>query len=358
MIKKFKIILLIIMLGLITSGCSLNFDTGTGSGSTSSASDGGVFRSLDKGNSWEQKVLISDVSRARSFSGVDIISLSLDPSDNKAIYAGSSGNGLFYSYDGAESWRVAFSLGKVNVNSVAVDPADKCVIYAAVANKVFKSEDCSRTWAQIYFDNDIKAMVSSLVINHASSNNIFIGTSRGDIIKSSNKGSSWRVLDRFDSQVDKIVISPVNSKVILAGTTGKSVFRSIDGGDKWESLAPRLEAFEGSNRFRDLVMVKSEKAMILLATNHGLLRSADDGASWSKIELLTAEEEAEIHAVAVNPDDSEEIYYTTGTTFYHSLDGGKNWISRKLPTGRAGARLLLDPRNPAIVYLAASQVRK
>lgn len=350
--------LLLPLVALTLSGCSLNFNTGTGSNSTSSASDGGVFRSLDKGNSWEQKVLISDVSRARSFSGVDIISLSLDPGDNKAIYAGSSGNGLFYSYDGAESWQVAFSLGKVNINSVAVDPANKCVIYAAVANKVFKSEDCSRAWAQIYFDNDVKAMVSSLVIDHASSNNIFIGTSRGDIIKSSNKGLSWRVLDRFDSQVDKIVISPVNSKVMLAGTTDKSVFRSIDGGNKWESLAPKLKAFEGSNRFRDLVMVKSEKAIIFLVANYGLLRSADDGASWSKIELLTAEEEAEIHAIAVNPDDAEEIYYTTGTTFYHSLDGGKNWISRKLPTGRAGARLLLDPRNPAIVYLAARDFKR
>jgi len=356
--KQFlKVILLLPLMALTLSGCTLSFGTNSGTSSTNVA-DGGVFKSLNKGENWAQKVLIQGVNTKRSFSGIDIISLSLDPGDNKAIYAGSIGNGLFYSYDGAESWQVATGLGKVSITNIAVDPGNKCVIYAATANKVFKSEDCSRTWSQVYFDNDLKSVVSSLIINHESSNNIFIGTSNGDIIKSSDFGASWRVADRFDSQVEKIIISPVNSKIMFAGTTAKGVFRSIDGGDKWEKLADKLEAFDGSNRFRDLVMAKTEKAIIFLATNYGLLKSADDGNTWSKIELLTAEDEAKIYSIAVNPNDADEIYYVTGTAFSHSSDGGKSWTSKKLPTSRAGFKLLIDPKNSAIVYLAARKVNK
>jgi len=350
--KQFlKVIMLLPLMALTLSGCTLSL--GTGSSTSSNAADGGVFKSLNKGVSWAQQASIQGVNTKRSFSGVDIISLALDPSDNKAIYAGSIENGLFFSYDGGEGWQVATGLGRVSVTNVAVDPANKCIIYASAANKVFKSGDCSRTWAQVYFDNDLKAVISSLVINHSNSSNIFIGNSNGDIIKSSDSGVSWRALDRFDSQVDKIVISPVSSKIMFAGTKTKGIFRSTNGGEAWEKLAGKLEAFDGTNRFRDLVIVKAEKDNIFLATNYGLLKSTDDGNTWSKIELLTVEEEAIIYSIAVNPLDANEIYYATGTTFYHSLDGGKNWISKKLPTSRAGFKLLLDPKNPAIVYLAA-----
>ncbi|MBU0722474.1 hypothetical protein KKA93_03400 [Patescibacteria group bacterium] len=352
-----KLFLLLPLTVLMLSGCTLSFGTGS-STSSGNALDGGVFKSLNKGANWTQKALIQSVNAKKSFVGIDIISLGLDPSDNKAIYAGSFENGLFYSYDGAESWQVAAGLNKVSITNIAVDPADKCVIYATAGNKVFKSDDCSRAWTQVYFDNDLKAIVSAIVIDYASSNNIFIGTSNGDIIKSSDRGASWRALARLDSYVGKIVISPVSSKIMFAGTTAKGISRSTDGGDKWEKLADKLEAFDNSNRFRDLVIAQAEKATVFLATNYGLLKSVDDGNTWLKIELLTAEKDAKIYSIAVNPNDANEIYYTTDTTFYGSSDGGKNWTSKKLPTSRVGAKLLLDPKNPAIVYLAAKQVKK
>jgi len=354
-IKLLRVLILLPLMVLTLSGCTLSL--GTGSGTSSSALDGGVYKSLNKGASWTQQTGILGVNAKRSFSGIDIISLAVDPSDNNTIYAGSLDNGLFYSYDGALGWQIATGLGKVSVTNIAVDPADKCLIYATAANKVFKSDDCSHTWAQVYFDDDLKAIVSSLVIDHSSSSNIFIGTSNGDIIKSSDRGASWRALGRLENQVDKIVISPVSSKIMFAGTTSKGIFRSADGGEKWEKLADKLAAFDGSNRFRDLVIAKSDKAIIFLASDYGLLKSTDEGNTWSKIELLTAEAEAKIYSIAVNSGDAKEIYYTTATTFYHSLDGGKNWISKKLPSSRAGFKLLLDPKNPATLYLAVRRVK-
>jgi len=352
-----KLFVLLPLAALMLSGCTFSF--GTSSGTTSAnLSDGGVYKSVNKGLNWAQKSLIQTVGSKKGFSSIDIISLGFDPSDNKAIYAGSSENGLFYSYDSGESWQVATSLGKVTVTNIAVDPANKCLIYATANNKVFKSEDCSRTWNQVYYDNDPKTIINSLVIEHADSKNVFIGTSNGDVIKSSDKGASWRALDRFNSEVHKIVINPINSKIMFAGTKAKGIFRSANGGETWESLSGKLENFDGSNRFRDLTISGANTAVVFLATNYGLLKSTDNGDTWSKIQLLTAEAEAKIYSIAVNSSNVDEIYYATGTTFYRSLDGGKNWSSKKLPTTRVGYKLLLDFKNPAIVYLAANKIKK
>ena len=100
--NKNKLFLLSIMLFLvlILSGCSISLKTNEGGGN-----DGGVFRSADKGDRWAQKVLIPTISgRPRSIGGLNVVSLAMDPSDNKAIYLGSEDNGLFYTYDRGENW--------------------------------------------------------------------------------------------------------------------------------------------------------------------------------------------------------------------------------------------------------------
>jgi photosystem II stability/assembly factor-like uncharacterized protein len=354
--KFLKILFLSLGMMLILSGCTIGFNTGTGSIS-GSVSDGGIFRTLNKGTTWEQKTLIQGINGPKSFASINIITLALDPSDNKAIYAGSPDNGLFFSYDGADSWQVASNLGKIYIASLAIDPVNKCIIYAASANKVFKSNDCSRTWAQVYFDTDLKVAVTSLLVDFSNNNTVFMGTSRGDIIKSSDQGLSWRALNRLDSQVDKIIINPVNPKIIFAGTNSKGVFRSSDGGNTWLSLDDKLKALNSARGFRDLVIVKADKTTVFLAINNGLIKSTDDGNTWSRLELLTPENDVKINALAVNPFKSDEIYYVTDTTFYRSLDGGKNWTSKKLPTNRAGVKLLIDPKNTSIIYLAVKSLK-
>jgi len=55
--------------------------------------------------------------------------------------------------------------------------------------------------------------------------------------------------------------------------------------------------------------------------------------------------------MAVNPQNTQEIYYVTNTTFYRSLDGGENWKTIKMPTSAIGWKLLIDPKEPNIIYL-------
>ncbi len=353
-----KLILSILLMTLTLSACSINLGPGTGS-SSSNALDGGLFRSMNKGTNWQQKTAILTVGAKQSFAPLDIISLASDPQDNKAIYAGSAGNGLFYSYDGGESWQFARTLGKVSVANIAVDPNNKCILYATVANKVYKSIDCSRNWSVIYFDTALKVAITTLAVESGNSHNIYIGTSRGEIIKSSDQGDNWKTLYRFSGQVSKIMMSPADNKNIFAATAG-GIFRSVDSGLNWVSLEDKLKDLKGGKAFRDWTMTKAAQPIIFLATKYGLLKSTDYGDSWSKIELITPTPKTAviINAIAVNPLDANEIYYATDTTFYRSLDGGKTWNSMKLPTSRAGLKLLIDQKNPSIIYLTTRQLKK
>ena len=60
--------------------------------------------------------------------------------------------------------------------------------------------------------------------------------------------------------------------------------------------------------------------------------------------------------MALNPQNADEVYYITNTTFYRSLDGGKNWTT-KLLTSRVGSDLSVDPKDGNLIYLGVKTVK-
>lgn len=346
--KRIKYNLVLLTGMVLLSGCSI----GVSNSNTNSGADGGMWKSGSQGETWSQKVLVPTASgKPKAIAGLNFNSLVMDPNDHYALYAGTQDNGLYYSYDAGENWQEAISIGKIDIKSIAIDPKAKCTIYVASKNKVFKSIDCSRTWSQIYFDTDLTVTVNSIVIDHYDSSTIYIGTSRGDIIKSSDRGGSWRATGRFDGRIQKIVIAPGDSRIIFAGTDKEGLNRSNDGGNTWEDLSKTLKEFKDSSSFKDLAISESKPGFIILASKYGLVKSSDYGDTWAKIELLTPEKDAIINAMAISPKNENEIYYVTNTTFYRSLDGGQNWATKKLPTSRAGGEIIVDPQDAKIIYL-------
>jgi photosystem II stability/assembly factor-like uncharacterized protein len=64
----------------------------------------------------------------------------------------------------------------------------------------------------------------------------------------------------------------------------------------------------------------------------------------------------------VNPQNDNEIYYTATigdrSTFYKTLDGGKNWITKKLPSGQIPVYLRVHKKNASVLFLGFTSLPK
>jgi len=98
------------------------------------------------------------------------------------------------------------------------------------------------------------------------------------------------------------------------------------------------------------------------AASGGIFKSTDGGISWEPI--FDSQPASSVGSLAVAPSDPNVVWAGTGETFirsnisqgngiYKSTDAGKTWACMGLErTGRIG-RILIDPRDPDIVFAAA-----
>jgi photosystem II stability/assembly factor-like uncharacterized protein len=98
------------------------------------------------------------------------------------------------------------------------------------------------------------------------------------------------------------------------------------------------------------------------ADGGGVWKTTDGGTVWKPI--FDKEPVASIGALALAPSNPNIIYVGTGTNtisgdtsygdgVYKSLDGGENWQHIGLEDTRHIGRILVDPRNPDVVLVAA-----
>lgn len=343
-----KTFLLLLLSLLVLSGCTF----GVGSGQKPSAAQsfrGGMFRSADGGASWEQIVSIYNINgQPLNFNGANITALALDPTDKAAIYIGTELSGIFYSYNYGQAWYNVVP-GPGVVNDIAVDPKDRCTIFAAIHNSIFKSTDCSRSWKQVYFDNLPQTFITRLAINASNTNIVYAGSSGGTLIKSQDHGFSWDAIYRFnDVIVDIIAQNQLDSRIIYVATQSTGIFRNANGGDTPETWVDlmlekvdqaevdetefiQLRHTAGAYNFIALAQDRSVPDGLLYANTTGLYR-LNFGEMWKQIKMIPPQARERVYAVAVNPQNTNELFYSTNGAFYHSIDNGMNWNITKSPS--------------------------
>ena len=368
--KKNALLILLPFLVLTMSACSLSTsNTGTSAGPDL----GGVFLSTDGGVNFKQQVSVPSVSgMPGSIGDLNASTMTLDPSDSTAIYLGSYDQGLYFSYNITTGWNESKTYPKATVTSIAVNPDNKCDIYSTFANRLYRSTDCARTWKQVYLDADSEVTFNTLVIDFYNPLNLYLGTSKGDILKSIDGGDSWRVIKRLDSPIARLVLSPKDSRQVYVATDDAKLYTFLSNTntnpktssdieanfalDNWTDLNNVLNDLNVGNVFRELVIVPSDGS-IFLATDSTIVKSPDHGITWQKLNLLPSEKDGIIRTMAVNPQNSKQIYYATNLTFFRSIDGGATWSNKKLPTSRGASSILIDYKNPNNIYLGVKEIK-
>lgn len=279
-----------------------------------------------------------------------IIDLEGHPDNDRIVYAGAAGGGVWKSSNGGASFKPIFDEYAQSIGKIKLDPNDPDnVIWVGTGE----------TWTR---------------------NSVSIGDG---LYKSEDGGVTWikKGLDKSE-RISSIEIHPESSNVIYVGVLGalwsdneeRGVYKSIDGGNSWEKIL-YVDAGTGCS---DLIM-DPENPEILYASmwefrrtawsfssggsKSALYKSIDGGKSWNKIHTGFPDGQLGRIAVALAPSDSKILYSVIESEkdeekgLYRSDDAGANWTRLNGDFGLVVrpfyfSRIVVDPKNPDVVVKA------
>src|SRR3989344_2374266 len=88
----------------------------------------GVFRSADAGETWVSKSTLLTAQGVKSLAGAKVYKIFTDPGDPKALYMGTRGQGLYYSYDSGDTWQATAVMAGKYIYGLSVDPRGQCTV--------------------------------------------------------------------------------------------------------------------------------------------------------------------------------------------------------------------------------------
>jgi len=155
------------------------------------------------------------------------------------------------------------------------------------------------------------------------------------------------------------LIAALGALVIAAGaTSAAAVEPSAYGALHWRSIGP----FRGGRVLAVAGASDSALHFYFGGVNGGVWETRDAGRTWAPV--FDAAPVGSIGALAVSPSAPEVLYVGTGESdmrsdiaqgvgMFKSVDGGKSWRASGLADSQAIGRILVDPRNPDVVLVAA-----
>jgi photosystem II stability/assembly factor-like uncharacterized protein len=162
-----------------------------------------------------------------------------------------------------------------------------------------------------------------------------------------------------------------DGKTLYIGTAGGGIWKSTNAGASFKPIFDRYCQSIGA-----LAIDQSKPTVVYAGTGesnmrnsvsigNGLYKSTDAGDNWTKIGLDSTEH---ISKIVIDPSNSNIVYVAAPGPLwsdsehrglYKSTDGGKTWTKSLYISDKAGcADVSLDPNNPNIVYATTWEFRR
>lgn len=282
----------------------------------------------------------------------DVKSLTADRARSGRVLAGTNGNGIFRSDDRGVTWESAGLDGKV-VMSLAVGPNDPDRLYAGVRPPaVYRSDDGGATWRECDSFQDIRgrrmwrspasspftAYVQALAVSPIDSDIVVAGIEFGAVIRSTDGGKTW-------SNHRRKAIRDCHSLVWHA-TDGQSVYeggagirsragaQSTDAGEHWRKPGEGLDRGYGwavaAHPADPGIWYVSASTGPFAAHGDGDAEAAvfrrDGDSPWRRLDDLPGESMP--YALCTDPDLPDHLWAGLADgSIWHSPDRGDGWES-------------------------------
>ncbi|WP_234110653.1 MULTISPECIES: VPS10 domain-containing protein [Chryseobacterium] len=277
-----------------------------------------------------------------------ITDLEMHPTNNKIIYVGTAGGGVWKSSNGGASFTPVFDEDHIqSIGTVAIDPAkpDQNIWVGSgetwtrnsvsVGDGIYKSVDGGQTWKNMGLEKSDR--ISSIIINPKNSDEVWVGVlgslwsdsdERG-IYKTTDGGTTWQKIFGIDQKTgcSDLTIDPKNPNTMYASF--------------WEFRRTAWSFSSGGEK-------------------SALYKSIDGGKTWNKIHHGFPVGKLGRIAVAVAPSSPNILYSVLETEkpetsgLYRSDDGGNSWKHLNSDFGLVVrpfyfSRIVVDPKNPDVV---------
>lgn len=294
-------------------------------------------------------------------------------SDNKILYAGTRGGGIYRSANGGTTWsQINSGLTNTVINTLVIDPKDPTAantVYAGTAAGIFRTTNSGTLWQDLgaNLTNPLSPVTTILLDGSTTSgtpSRVYIGTSDWGVFSSSDGGISWnwKSSGLTSLQVSSLALDPVTPANLYAAVTNHGVFQSTDSGGTWTLLsttgltdkdirtlaldpATPANIFAGtatggiftftiggggwSTANNGLTNLAINALLIgstsLAGTEAGLFRSYNKGGAWT--DQSAGMDNTLVHALAsIPPTNSPVALAGTGSGVYRSTTGGDSWV--------------------------------
>src|ERR1700752_2012665 len=147
--------------------------------------------------------------------------------------------------------------------------------------------------------------------------------------------------------------------VLSATAAAAQVPESIFDGIARRAVGPAIMA----GRVADFAVYEDDPSIFYVASaGGGLLKTVNGGNTWENV--FDSQTTVSIGDVAINPTDPNVVWVGTGEAnnrqssswgdgIYKSTDGGKTWKHMGLRDSQHIGRIVIDPQDTDVVYVAA-----
>ncbi|PYP07579.1 MAG: hypothetical protein DMD27_00470 [Gemmatimonadetes bacterium] len=294
------------------------------------AAAGGVWKTIDGGDSWEA------VFKDQTTSSIGAVALA--PSNPNVVWVGTGegnprndvvdGRGVFMSPDAGKSWQF-MGLGDVGqITRIVIDPANPDVVFVGALGHVwapnaergvFRTADGGKSWQKVLFVNDTTG-AADLVMVPGNPRVLFAGV--------------WQFV-RYPWE-------------LVSGGAGSGIYRSKDGGLTWERLKEGLPAGPLGRIALAVGPTNPSHLYALIETTQGMLWDSKDlGDHWTRV--------SDFHGLSarpfyfsllhVSPADDRKLFFSS-YLLLRSDDGGKTTTPIDRGVHVDHHALWIDPQNP------------